>query len=55
MIASFRDEWLRGFFVDGFRGKEIPADLADRLFRKLQMIDDAASERGLAGASEQSF
>jgi toxin HigB-1 len=47
MIGSFRDEWLRAFFVDDIRGKEIPADLADRLFRKLQMVDDATSDRDL--------
>ena len=55
MIASFRDEWLRGFFVDGFRGKEIPANVADRLFRKLQMIDDAASDRDLRAPPSNHF
>lgn len=41
MIISFRDAWLRDFFVEDVRAKKIPADLEARLFRKLQMLDDA--------------
>lgn len=47
MIIGFRDEWLRAFFVDDVRNRRIPADLGDRLFRKLQMIDDATSDQDL--------
>ncbi len=47
MIINFRDEWLRAFFVDDLRSRNIPADLEIRLFRKLQMIDDATSDRDL--------
>jgi proteic killer suppression protein len=47
MIASFRDEWLRAFFVDDARSRNIPADLESRLFRKLQMIDDATTDQDL--------
>lgn len=47
MIVSFRDDWLRSFFVDDVRSRTIPADLEARLFRKLQMIDDAATDRDL--------
>lgn len=47
MIVSFRDEWLRAFFVDDVRARRIPPDIADRLFRKLQMIDDATSDQDL--------
>jgi proteic killer suppression protein len=47
MILSFRDEWLRAFFVDDVRSKKIPADLEDRLFRKIQMLDDALTDRDL--------
>ena len=47
MIVSFREEWLRAFFVDDARSRNIPSDLEDRLFRKLQMLDDATSERDL--------
>ncbi len=45
MIVSFRDEWLRAFFVDDIHYRKIPDDLADRLFRKLQMLDDAMTIR----------
>jgi proteic killer suppression protein len=47
MIVSFRDEWLRAFFVEDLRSKRIPADLEVRLFRKLQMIDDATTDQDL--------
>jgi toxin HigB-1 len=47
MIAGFRDEGLRAFFVDDVRSKRIPADLESRLFRKLQLIDDATTDQDL--------
>ncbi|WP_434723366.1 type II toxin-antitoxin system RelE/ParE family toxin [Mesorhizobium sp. RIZ17] len=47
MIVRFRDEWLRAFFVDDIHYRNIPSDLESRLFRKLQMIDDAATDQDL--------
>jgi proteic killer suppression protein len=47
MIVDFRDEWLRAFFIDDVRSRNIPSDLEGRVFRKLQMIDDAATDRDL--------
>jgi proteic killer suppression protein len=47
MILGFRDNWLAEFFVAGRVSKRIPADLRDRLFRKLQMLDDAAGDADL--------
>ncbi len=47
MIASFRDEWLRAFFVEDKRPRHIRPDLESRLFRKLQMIDDATTDQDL--------
>ena len=47
MIVSFRDEWLRAFFVEDVRSRNIPPDLESRLFRKLQMIDDAMTDQDL--------
>ncbi len=47
MIASFRDDWLGRFFVADVRARQIPADLESRLFRKLQMIDDATTDQDL--------
>jgi proteic killer suppression protein len=47
MIVNFRDHWLWDFFVEDVRSRKIPADLEARLFRKLQMIDDAATDQDL--------
>ena len=47
MIVSFRDEWLCDFFIDDVRSRHIPPDLEGRLFRRLQMIDDATCDRDL--------
>ena len=47
MIRSFRDNWLRDFFVHDRTSRKIPADLVTTLFRKLQIVDDAASEADL--------
>ena len=45
MISSFRDDWLRAYFIKDVRSRQIPSDLDSRLFRKLQMIDDATSDQ----------
>ena len=47
MIVSFRDRWLREFFIADARSRNIPAELEDRLFRRLEMLDDATSDRDL--------
>ena len=47
MIVSFRDAWLRDFMVDDRRSRHVPPDIEDRLFRKLQMIDDATNDGDL--------
>lgn len=47
MIESFRDGWLGEFFEADKPSKRIPADISDRLFRKLQMIDDATCDADL--------
>src|ERR1700747_2449651 len=47
MIVSFRDEWLRAFVVEDRPSRDIPPYLESRLFRKLQMIDDATSDQDL--------
>lgn len=44
MIAGFRDRWLRDFFVDNVRSRHVPATIDSRLFRKLQMLDDATTD-----------
>ena len=42
MIASFRDGWLEAFFQSNQKTKEFPAGIEKQLFRRLQMLDDAA-------------
>ena len=54
MIVSFRDDWLRDFFVDDVRSK-IPSDLESRLFRKIQLIDDAATDQDLRAPPSNHF
>ncbi len=47
MIESWRDAWLREFFLNDVDAKKVPSELRDRIFRKLQMIDDATSDADL--------
>jgi toxin HigB-1 len=47
MIESWRDAWLREFFVNDTYAKKLPSELRDRVFRKLQMIDDATCDADL--------
>jgi toxin HigB-1 len=47
MIVGFRDRWLEDFFVQDLASRKIPANLEDRLFRKLQLPDDATTDADL--------
>lgn len=47
MIITFRDRWLRDFFLEDRSSRRIPADIEDRLFRKLQLLDDAVTDSDL--------
>jgi toxin HigB-1 len=55
MIVSFRDRWLEDYFVDDVHSKKIPSDLESRLFRKIQMIDDATSDQDLRVPPSNNF
>ncbi len=55
MIRSFRDRWLRDFYLEDKAGKKLPAEVRDRLFRKLQLIDDATSELDLRSPPSNHF
>ena len=55
MIVSFREGWLRDFFIDDVRSRRIPFDLESRLFRKIQMIDDATTDQDLRAPSSNHF
>jgi toxin HigB-1 len=47
MIESWHDTWLKDYFEKDLHSKKIPADLRDRLFRKLQLLDDATVDADL--------
>jgi proteic killer suppression protein len=47
MILGFRDRWLQEFLVRDLPSRKIPPDLESRLFRKLQLLDDAMSDSDL--------
>ena len=47
MILGFRERWLQEFFVHDLPSRNIPPDLEARLFRKLQLLDDAMSDNDL--------
>jgi toxin HigB-1 len=55
VISSFRDDWLRAFFVEDVRSSRIPPDVESRLFRKLQMIDDATTDQDLRSPPSNHF
>ena len=55
MISSFRDDWLRVFFVDDVHSRNIPPDLTSRHFRKLQMLDDATTDQDLRAPPSNHF
>ena len=55
MIVSLRDGWLRNFFVQDIRSRKIPPELASRVFRKLQMIDDATTDQDLRVPASNHF
>jgi proteic killer suppression protein len=55
MTVSVRDEWLSAFFVEDIHSRTIPPDLESRLFRKLQMIDDATTNQDLRVPSSNHF
>jgi toxin HigB-1 len=55
VIVSFRKGWLRAFFVEDIHSRSIPPDLESRLFRKLQMIDDATADQDLRVPPSNNF
>lgn len=55
MIVSFRNSWLRAFFIENTSSRRIPADIEVRVFRKLQLIDDATSDQDLRAPPSNYF
>jgi len=55
MIKTFRDSWLRNFYLEDKASKKIPANIQDRLFRKLQLMDDATCSLDLRSPPSNHF
>ena len=55
MIVSFRDGRLRDFFVEDVFSKKVSSDLQSRLFRKIQLIDDATTDQDLRAPPSNHF
>ena len=55
MIKNFRDTWLENFFIEGVKNKKIPSIIAERLFRKLQIIDDSTCDIDLRSPPSNNF
>ena len=55
MIRSFRDRRLRDFYLLDKPSKKVPSDIEDRLFRKLQIVDDATTDADLRSPPSNHF
>lgn len=55
LIQSFRDRWLREFYLEDKASKKEPSEVKDRLFRKLQLIDDATRDLDLRSPPSNHF
>ncbi|MFJ3459398.1 type II toxin-antitoxin system RelE/ParE family toxin [Scandinavium goeteborgense] len=54
-IGSFRDEWLKYFFMDKEPFRLIPTDIESALARKLDIINAAADHRDLRSPPGNKF
>ena len=55
MIDGWRDDDLREFFLNDRKYKRLPPDLERRVFKKLQMIDDATCDADLRSPPSNHF
>ncbi len=55
MIKGFRDNWLRDFFLKDKQNKKISVNIRSRLFRKLQLLDDATCDLDLRSPPSNHF
>jgi len=55
MIKSFRDKWLENFFVAGTKNKKISSTISERLFRKIQILDDSTCDADLRSPPSNYF
>ena len=55
LIKSFKHNWLKDFYLADKASKKVPADIDTRLFRKLQLIDDATCDLDLRSPPSNHF
>ena len=55
MIKGFLNTWLQEFFEHDVQHKKIPASIRVRLFRKLQILDDATCDLDLRSPPSNHF
>ena len=55
MIKSFKHKWLTGFYLADKASRKVPAAIENRLFRKLQLIDDATCDLDLRSPPSNHF
>lgn len=55
MIEGWQDNDLREFFLNDRKYKRLPPDLERRVFKKLQMIDDATCDADLRSPPSNHF
>jgi len=56
VVRVWRSErWPRNFYLEEKASKKIPAEVGDRLFRKLQLIDDATCDLDLRSPPSNHF
>ncbi len=55
MINNFRENWLEDFFKEDKHKKRIPSSIRRRLFRKLQILDDATCDSDLRSPPSNHF
>jgi toxin HigB-1 len=55
MIRSFRDTWLESWYVEEKHERRVPPEIADHLFRKLQLIEDATTDADLRAPPSNHF
>jgi len=55
LITGFKDRWLEEFYYLDIPNKKIPSEIQDRVFRKLQMLDDSSSEADLRSPPSKHF
>lgn len=55
MIKTFKHKWLKDFYLADKVSRKVPAIIKDRLFRKLQLIDDATCDLDLRSPPSNHF